>query len=145
MTENLVELSVPDCLARLNLTTMGRLCVVEDGYPVAFPVNYRLVAGPGGDPRVVMRTGPDSVMHQPGNLVSLEIDGSDPLSDTGWSVICRGVLHDAEPTDEWLTGQDPHPWIEDRNQWQYIVPSLITGRRVAQPEVTWALSVRGYL
>ena len=124
---------------------MGRLCVLEDGYPVAFPVNYRMVVGPAGEPRIVMRTASDSALHRPGESVALEIDGSDPISDTGWSVICRGLLHDAGPTDDWLIGQDPHPWVEHRDQWQYLVPHRITGRRVAQPEITWALSVRGYL
>ncbi len=145
MSENLFTLTVTECLTQLSLMNVGRLCIVEDEYPVAFPVNYRMVPGPDGEPKVVMRTEPGGLLQRPGEHVSLQIDGFDPVTDTGWSVICRGVLHDATASDEWLLGNDPHPWIEGQHQWQYIETHRVSGRRVKHPEVTWALSVRGYL
>lgn len=145
MSDNLLTLSDGECLAQLNLLNVGRLCIIEDGYPVAFPVNYRVAPGPGGEPKVVMRTEPAGLLHRPGERVSLEIDGFDPVSDTGWSVVWRGMLHDATKSDDWVLGNDPHPWIVDQHQWQYIDLHRLSGRRVAHPELTWALSVRGYL
>lgn len=118
---------------------------MEGDFPVAFPVNYRLVPGPKGEARVVIRTRSGSVLDRAEERVSIEIDGVDGLTDSGWSVVCRGILRRVRPTDDWLIGSDPRPWVEGRDVWQYIEPHHITGRVVTQPMVTWELSLRGYL
>ena len=44
-----------ECIERLAAESVGRLCFIDHGYPLAFPVNYRLVDPRRAD-RIVFRT-----------------------------------------------------------------------------------------
>ena len=69
-------------------STFGRIGVTAAALPVILPINYRYVDG-----RIVFRT---AARGQPeaaacGSVVAFKVDGIDPLTHSGWSVIVTGV------------------------------------------------------
>ena len=143
----IADLSMSECLGLLTSTPIGRLCVIADEFPLAFPVNYRLVPDGDGGAALVVRTRPGGVLDQDATRVGFEIDGIDAATNTGWSVLVRGMLHhaDASSTPTWLRSWDPRPWIGERDAWLYITPSEITGRRLLESVMEWSFEWRGYL
>ena len=110
------------------------MAVVDDRGPVMFPVNYVLDRH-----TVVFRTGEGTKLHAAslGRRVSLEVDGTDPAARTGWSVVVRGEA--AEVTDraelERLRELPLRAWAPGaRNRYVRILPSALTGRRIAAPD-----------
>jgi nitroimidazol reductase NimA-like FMN-containing flavoprotein (pyridoxamine 5'-phosphate oxidase superfamily) len=85
--------AMPDaeCVKRLRSTEIGRIAVVDgEARPHIFPVNYFFDEG-----IVVFRTGPGSKLDlAPGAPASFEIDGWDPDTGIGWSVVVSGIAHD---------------------------------------------------
>ena len=143
-----IDMTVEECLAFMAYVGIGRLCVVENGFPIAYPVNYRLVANGQGGAAIVIRTRTGGALDlDEDSRVGFEVDGIDSTSNTGWSVIVRGLLHheDAPITPDWLRSWDPRPWIRGRETWLYLTPVSITGRRLAPNVVEWAFAVHGYL
>jgi uncharacterized protein len=136
-----------ECLHLASSQSIGRVCVIDDGYPVAFPVNYRLVADGRGNAIIVLRARSNSMLSLPREYVGFEVDGIDTEHSTGWSVVFRGTLHDASSPDapDWLLNFDPRPWVGDRDSWVFITPTLITGRRLASAVVQWAFTSAAYL
>lgn len=126
------DLTREECLQLLSTHAVGRLCVVEQGYPVAFPVNYRLVFESEKEPVVVLRVRDGGVLDVPGSLVAFQLDETNPLEETGWSVLARGILRDGlvEGAPPWLHYWNPRPWAGPRSQWLYFTIERISGRRL---------------
>jgi Pyridoxamine 5'-phosphate oxidase len=141
------ELSKTQCAVFLGSQNVGRLCVLEDGYPVAFPVNYRLVIDAQGSLNIIFHTRPGSTLDDVNHRVGFQIDGIDQFRQIGWSVICRGELRnvrsDAAPS--WLESWDPHPWVGQRDAWLYLTVDFVTGRELTHPNNDWAANDHGYL
>jgi nitroimidazol reductase NimA-like FMN-containing flavoprotein (pyridoxamine 5'-phosphate oxidase superfamily) len=87
---------------------------------------------------VVFRTGTGTKLSAAslGRRVSFEVDRADPATRTGWSVLVRGeaveVTDQAElarlralPLEMWAPGS--------RGHYVRILPSALTGRRIAVP------------
>lgn len=141
MSSEVIELSPSDCDLLLASLDFGRIAVVENGHPLVFPINYKVVIL-DGRLALAIRTRPDNVIDQPGRAVCFEIDGVDPSHDSGWSVLVRGVLVEASPDD----GLDPHPIVsEGRDAWRIIIPTHISGRRVLNRLERWSFHPAGYL
>ena len=141
MSSELIELSTSDCDLLLASLDFGRIAVVENGQPLVFPINYKVVILDG---RLVLaiRTRPDNVIDQVGRAVCFEIDGVDPGHDSGWSVLVRGVLVELSPD----AALDPNPIVsEGRDAWRVIVPTHISGRRVCNRLQRWSFHPAGYL
>ena len=110
---------------------MGRLVVVRDGAPVAFPVNYTL------DGRTVaVRTDAGTKLEW-GTLgpVAFEVDDIDRATHQGWSVLVQGTGRDVtEGVDAWSQGlrtSGLEPWVGgDKGHWIAIASPTITGRRI---------------
>ena len=119
-----------ECMRLLGLAGIGRVAVVDGGQPMIFPVNYVV-----DSEQVLFRTGKGSklesaVRHRP---VVFEIDHSDPMYHTGWSVIVAGHAH--EVTDpERLAAIDLlplRPWAAgDKDHVVAIPTERVTGRRI---------------
>jgi uncharacterized protein len=120
-----------ECDALLESTGVGRVAFLADGDITIVPVNYRMHFG-----TVVFRTTSGAKLeaaarHSP---VAFEIDGWDPVSQTGWSVLVKGlaveVLDDEEATE--LFGLGLRPWVvaPERRRWVRIRPDEITGRKI---------------
>lgn len=138
------ELPKWECYSLLRHEGIGRLCIVDHGYPVAFPVNYSM-QGSDESVTVVVRTAPGTVMGQYEGLASLEVDHIDLAAGTAWSVIVRGNLHRVVGTH---LLPDPEPLLaEGRDRWVELVPAAVTGRRftvrvsAAGYPVEWQLAV----
>jgi hypothetical protein len=110
----------------LESETVGRLCVVDSEYPLAFPINYRTIRD-GEAYRIVFRTIRHSAMGRYTGPASLEVDQIDSSRRNAWSVIVRGELRDAVDHDDL---PDSHPLVtEDRNRWKVLDVVAISGRR----------------
>ena len=130
MTAARVELDDWECMKLLGGQTVGRLCIVEHGYPLAFPLNYRVLDEPT---RMVFRSDPSSAIGRYGGPASLEVDHIDTLGPTAWSVIVRGTLRRAVEHHEL---PDTHPLVTTgRFQWVVLEVTSMSGRRfTAQPQ-----------
>ena len=115
-----------ECLAWLDSETVGRLCVVDLGYPLAFPINYRLQRD-GDNFRIVFRAVPLSVVGRYEGPASLEVDHIDDARLNAWSVIVRGELRGAIGE---VDLPDTYPLLtEGRNRWKVLEVTAISGRR----------------
>jgi uncharacterized protein len=141
MSSEVTELSPSDCELLLASLDVGRIAVVENEYPLVFPINYKVVVL-DGRLALAIRTRPDNVIDQPGRAVCFEIDGVDAGHDSGWSVLVRGVLVESSPDPD----LDSHPTVsEGRDAWRIIVPTQISGRRVCNRLQRWSFHPAGYL
>jgi uncharacterized protein len=142
-----VELTRIECVRLLATNSVGRLCVVEAGCPIALPVNYRLVFADEDDPVIVIRVRSGGVLDQPDTAVGFEIDGTDRITETGWSVLARGTLRDGfvDAAPPWLHYWNPRPWVGSRDQWLYLPVERVTGRQLIVPSAETSVRVSGYL
>jgi len=127
MTER-IEMPRWECLELAAGTPIGRLCIIDRGYPLAFPVNIRLEQA-GDMLRFVMRTAPHTALAAHAGPASIELDHVDLDGRSAWSVIVRGELR-REPNPLGLP--DPHPLVEQgRSTWLVLDVTAISGRRFA--------------
>lgn len=125
MSVDRVQMQRWECFQLLGTEQIGRVCVVEHGYPIALPVNYRLI-GTGDERQVVIRTGPDTLVGRYSGPAALEVDHIDMIAQEAWSVlVCGGLRH--EPGAHGMP--DPHPWIDNRHHWMVLSSAAVTGRR----------------
>jgi nitroimidazol reductase NimA-like FMN-containing flavoprotein (pyridoxamine 5'-phosphate oxidase superfamily) len=136
---SLEEIPQEECLALLAGKSVGRLIVVHEDNPIAFPVNYVLDGH-----TVAVRTDPGTKLDW-GALgrVAFEVDEIDEERRQGWSVIVQGVGRDiTEGIDTWserLRSRELVPWVGgERQHWIAIASPRITGRRILAPEATAA-------
>jgi nitroimidazol reductase NimA-like FMN-containing flavoprotein (pyridoxamine 5'-phosphate oxidase superfamily) len=143
---DLEPLDGKECVELLRETAVGRIAFVVDDFPVALPVNYRLVED-GDRVLIVLRTRPGGVIDGAPLRVAFQIDGIDSFRHGGWSVLVRGTLDHLDPAE--LRRQreryDPEPWLDDRDSWLVVSPVSITGRRLERAELEWAFHFRAYL
>ena len=131
----LLEIPEDECLALLGGRRVGRLVVVRDGLPQAYPVNYVL------DGRTVaLRTDPGLLLDWATlGKVAFEVDQIDEDSHEGWSVVVHGVGRDVtDGVDAWSERVRAHPlepWAGgDRRHWVAIAGAQFTGRRLVRHE-----------
>jgi uncharacterized protein len=115
-----------ECVGLLASSSVGRLCIIDHGYPLAFPVNFRLVRD-RDVMTVVFRVSPISSLAHYEGPSSVEVDDIDPHGREAWSVIVRGRLHRVHDTAEF---PDTKPFVTDRrHQWLALDVDAISGRR----------------
>jgi CBS domain-containing protein len=127
----LVVLTLEDCLARLRSAPVGRLAFVQDGAPVVLPVNHAV-----DGTTVVFRTtwGSKLEVARSAGPAAFEVDGFDPMTRTGWSVLVRGTVsavydwHDIERYEALV----PPAWvgIDLDPMWVALRADEITGREI---------------
>lgn len=121
------ELSTWESMELLGTTGIGRLCIIDQGYPLAVPVNYRIDGDLGGAHTVVVRTAPTTLIGRYEGPASLECDEVDLIAGTAWSVIVRGNVRRVLGTHEL---PDPKPLLaEGRQLWLSMPVSSVSGRR----------------
>jgi nitroimidazol reductase NimA-like FMN-containing flavoprotein (pyridoxamine 5'-phosphate oxidase superfamily) len=133
LNTKLLTLGRQECLRRLAAESFGRVVVSMPRQPLIRPVNY--VFDPGSQ-SVVFRTGSGTklfALRHASNAI-FEIDGVDPASGTGWSVIIEGV------TEE-VTGETELSRLEaigvktlasgDKPHWIRIRAFTVSGREIA--------------
>ncbi|MEO7371071.1 MAG: pyridoxamine 5'-phosphate oxidase family protein [Ilumatobacteraceae bacterium] len=106
--------------------TVGRVCIIDHGYPLAIPINYR-VTDDDGEIRFIVRTAPDTLIGRYEGPASIEVDEIDLENGSAWSVIARGAMKRLIGTHEYL---DPNPLVtEGRHTWLELSVLSISGRR----------------
>ena len=141
MNSEVIQLPRSDCELLLASFDIGRIAVIDNGFPLVFPINYKMAVS-DGKLVIAIRTRPGNVIDRPGRAVCFEIDGVDAGHDSGWSVLVRGVLVETTPDP----GHDSKPIdSQDRDAWRVIVPSEISGRRVLDRSMRWTFHPAGYL
>ncbi|MEO5724659.1 MAG: pyridoxamine 5'-phosphate oxidase family protein [Ilumatobacteraceae bacterium] len=122
------ELATWESMDLLQERSVGRLCVIEQGYPLAVPINYRF-SDAGGGVRVVVRTAAHTMVGRYEGPASLEVDDIEIDAGTAWSVIARGMLRRVSGTHDL---PDPDPLVtEGRHLWVTLDVSAVSGRRFA--------------
>jgi nitroimidazol reductase NimA-like FMN-containing flavoprotein (pyridoxamine 5'-phosphate oxidase superfamily) len=130
------ELTKSECFALLAAQHLGRVVLVDDRGPVAFPVNYVLDRH-----TVVFRSdeGTKLGVAVRGACVAFEVDGAEEATRTGWSVLVRGEATEiTDPDDLARLRQLPlYPWAPGaKTHYVRILPSSLSGRRIAVPRDT---------
>ena len=129
---DLDELSVDECFGLLGAAHVGRLVYLDDGWPVAIPVNFAVA-----DREIVVRVGggtKQAAMAQP--RLAFEVDHIDDDHRSGWSVLLRGTGRELPPDTLPVVirqrhGDFPKPWASGvHNTWLKITPTAVTGRRL---------------
>jgi uncharacterized protein len=135
-TSRLAELGRGECIELLAETGFGRLAVSPPDWntpPVIRPVTY---AFDRSSQSVVFRTARGSkftALLLSGHA-AFEIDGIDPATRTGWSVIVQGPVEEVKNTAELhrLERLELHPWAPgDKPHWVRLRVMAVSGRRIA--------------
>jgi len=120
------ELPQHECIDLANSQTVGRLCIVDHEYPLAFPVNYRLTNSDDAV-SIVVRVSPRAAIGTYEGPASFEVDRIDLDRASAWSVIVRGRLRNSRGDDQL---PDTFPMVtEGRYQWKVLDATAISGRR----------------
>ncbi len=129
----LMEFERDECLRLLTETSLGRVAVNLPGWPpVIRPVNYLFDRS---SQSIVFRSARGSkftALVRSGEA-AFEIDGSDPSTETGWSVIVTGATEEVSNAAEIqrLDGLGLRPWAPgDKPLWIRIRTRVVSGRRI---------------
>jgi hypothetical protein len=135
----MLELPRWECIELLESQEIGRVCIVEHGYPLAFPITYRVTRG-ASMPRLVFRTAPTAAIGRYTGHAALEVDVVDADHRSAWSVLARGNLRRADARH---TLPAPVPLASgERQQWMTLDVTALSGRRfVSRPLEEGAFSV----
>lgn len=119
------ELDPAECERLLDEKAVGRVAFWSPEGPTVLPVNY--VQAEDG---VRFRTSPygSLALHAGGTVVAFEVDDVDDFTQSGWSVLVRGV---AEVLLGRVPGREPDPWPQGvKSVMIRVRPETLTGRRV---------------
>ena len=126
--EGLEVLDRRECLRLLGGARLGRIAVTSGALPVVMPVVGYAMDGES----IVFETGRGTTLDfgTTGSVVAFEVDETDDFTESGWSVLVRGVAEvvlGPQPG----SGPDPEPWAEGVRPVTIRVPvTSISGRRV---------------
>ena len=128
------ELTRSECFGLLASQHLGRVVLIDELGPAAFPVNY-VVDGH----TLLFRTDEGSKLDAAlrAARVAFQIDGVDDASRTGWSVLVRAEAVEVINSDDLArVGELPlYPWAPGaKTHYVRLLPALLTGRRIAVPD-----------
>jgi uncharacterized protein len=120
-----------ECDHLLATTPVGRVAFRADGEIQVLPVNYAWV-----ESTIVFRTAAGAKLEAAARRdpFAFEIDGWDPVAQTGWSVLVKGASMEVLDDDALaiLTATHLRPWTAaiEKRRWVRIRPDEITGRKI---------------
>ena len=121
----MVELSDDECWELLGSRPVGRVAFDDGEGPNILPVNH--VAA---ERRIRFRVSPYGSLGRElgGRMVAFEVDDSDEIHHSGWSVVVRGRASLEPASTAWA---EPTAWPEGvRSLMVEVVPLSVSGRRV---------------
>lgn len=121
-------LSREDCMELLNQCSVGRVAWNEPEGPIVLPVNYVM-----DGPTVMFRTAIDTALARTLHLgfASFQIDEHDDFTQSGWSVLARGVVSCVDANETTDNASAVTPWVRgERHFLMRITPLTLSGRRV---------------
>jgi nitroimidazol reductase NimA-like FMN-containing flavoprotein (pyridoxamine 5'-phosphate oxidase superfamily) len=119
------------CWALLRTQSVGRVGVSIGALPVILPVNFSAMDG-----TIVFATAPGTTLAAAvaGSVVAFEVDDSDPVDHSGWSVLLVGEAHEVEADSELvarLSAAGGAPWAAgERPAIVRVTPGFLSGRRL---------------
>jgi nitroimidazol reductase NimA-like FMN-containing flavoprotein (pyridoxamine 5'-phosphate oxidase superfamily) len=133
----LTELARDECIRLLALTRFGRLAVSPPDWrapPIIRPVTYVFDRT---SQSIVFRSARGSKFTALllSGQAAFEIDGIEPATKTGWSVIVEGPIEEITDTAEIYRLQrlKLHPWAPgEKPHWIRIRAITVSGRQIAQ-------------
>ena len=128
------ELTQSECFRLLASQHLGRVVLIDELGPAAFPVNYVVDAH-----TVLFRTDEGSKLDAAlgGARVAFQIDGVDEASHTGWSVLVRAEAVEVIDSDGLARASELplYPWAPGpKTHFVRLLPTMLTGRRIAVPD-----------
>ncbi len=126
----LEPLTIDECRALVGPGGVGRVVFVDDGVPVALPVNFRVL-----EDDILFRTEAVSTVLAalPEQRISFEVDHLDEALTEGWSVLITGngrTVVDPIERDQ-VRALDVSPWAGgERDTFVRLAPDQVTGRRI---------------
>jgi hypothetical protein len=124
-------LSLEDCLARIAGRSVGRVAFPVDGDVTILPVTY-LPDGLGVS--FLTTWGSKLQVAADGGRMAFEVDDSDAVSRTGWSVTVQGsaTLVEDQATVEELHFRLPKPWVhaDTPMYWVHLRVDTVSGREI---------------
>jgi len=130
-----LEIDRDGCMRMLAAASGGVGRIALSGAPVIRPVNY---AFDEQTQSVVFRSALGSRIRGgfgPGTRAAFEIDGTDAVQPTGWSVIIEGEFKEVtDPAEiDRLEGFELEPWAPGvRTHWVRIRATSVSGRRIVR-------------
>jgi nitroimidazol reductase NimA-like FMN-containing flavoprotein (pyridoxamine 5'-phosphate oxidase superfamily) len=120
-----------ECFRLLTSHHLGRVVLVDELGPAAFPVNYVV-----DDRTVLFRTDEGSKLNAAlrRGRVAFQIDGMDRASCTGWSVLVRAEAVEVMDSDDLARVRELplHAWAPGaKTHYVRLLPAMVTGRRIA--------------
>ncbi|HZQ28319.1 MAG TPA: pyridoxamine 5'-phosphate oxidase family protein [Acidimicrobiales bacterium] len=131
-TTGIEQIDRDECVRLLTSGEVGRFGFVSGGMPEILPVNYTM----DGDAVVFATATGTKLWGATRGPVVFEIDGIDPTTRSGWSVVVHGLAMEVTDLEapaliERVRALAPNPWAGgDRPHLVRIAPRTITGRRV---------------
>jgi nitroimidazol reductase NimA-like FMN-containing flavoprotein (pyridoxamine 5'-phosphate oxidase superfamily) len=127
-------LTLRESLRRLRDAPVSRLAYVADGAPRIVPVNH---LWRDGAIFVHSAKGRRTSVAQsaPGSPVAVEVDGTDPDTRLGWSVVAHGTMHPASDAERLqLDGHDDLSWAVAAGEgtWLRVDVTRVDGRRLVE-------------
>jgi nitroimidazol reductase NimA-like FMN-containing flavoprotein (pyridoxamine 5'-phosphate oxidase superfamily) len=122
-----------ECLALLQMASIGRVMFVAAGVPRAQPAAFTVHDG-----AILLTTSRDSALAAAvttGGLTAFEIDETHLRRRTGWSVVVTGVASPVDPADgDALTAAGRiRPWVAGHDQVAVRLPCTRVSGRVVTP------------
>lgn len=134
LNDSVQVLTENQCLALLTSHDVGRIAFQFKGTIEIFPINYAMDGA-----IIVFRTSPGTKLEAvPNSAIAFEVDGWNPESGIGWSVVARGAAEEVTTgigrVAEHLRWVPVHPVAPgERYHWLAIKPTEITGRQFRVP------------
>ena len=130
-SEHLEPLDRDECVRRLEAHGLGRIGAIVAGRPVVYPINYTIF-----EDAILFRTrrGGEIDSVPEGQLMALEIDGTDYLYHEGWSVLVVGPCSpvNGAATNEQLRHVHLSPWADQKRDRYVRIPlQMVSGRRIS--------------
>ncbi|HZN13983.1 MAG TPA: pyridoxamine 5'-phosphate oxidase family protein [Acidimicrobiales bacterium] len=122
-------LSTHECLRRLGRNGIGRIGLSIGALPAILPVMYAVVDG-----EIYFQTQPGAKMAAATEnaIVAFEVDDSDLLRHTGWSVLVVGRAERVDGPSAALLGPPLLRWVghRDADVLVRIRPEMVSGRQI---------------
>lgn len=130
VSTRLENIEADECFRLLGTREIGRVGISVSAIPEVLPVNYRLQEG-----NIVFRTGAGTTLHAAtaGTAIAFEVDESDPVTLSGWSVLVGGLSEEVtDPQeDKQALAVLPNGWVPREHEHVIrLVPSRVSGRRI---------------
>jgi nitroimidazol reductase NimA-like FMN-containing flavoprotein (pyridoxamine 5'-phosphate oxidase superfamily) len=125
------ELDPACCWELLDSHIVGHVGFASDDEQIILPVNYVVDRD-----SILIRTGRTAVLDAlgPGAPAAFEVDDTDPVYETGWSVLVKGFASEVTAPNERLAVERVplYPWATGpHDHWIRITPHSVTGRVIS--------------